>query len=156
MESGKPKGRVAWHKIRAEYINGASQSKLSEKYGVSRTAISKHCVKEKWTDKRYEAQAEITQRVIQKTAETAADNATLAADIKRKGLLILARLFDDYLQVNSTEHREYIGQRLTDIKRLRDLTAAYKDLTEDMATGTNEGSELLKSLIELERGLKRD
>lgn len=123
--------RVNWHKIRAEYVNGVSQRSLAEKYGVSHTAVANHCRKEHWTEARKAAIANVEEIVIQKTAEKAADNATLAEDIKRKGLIMLERLFDDFSQYLATEHRES-HNNVTDIKRLRDLTAAYKDLTEDM------------------------
>ena len=62
--------------------------------------------------------------------------AELAEKIKRKGLETLDRLFDEFEGINSTEHRE-IGKTIIDIKRLRDLTAAYKDLTDDMPKGEN-------------------
>ena len=123
--------RVNWHKIRAEYVNGASQRSLAEKYSVPFATIQKRCRLEKWSKDREKAKIEITQKVIQKTAEKAADNATLAEDIKRKGLIMLEKLFDDFSQYLATEHRES-HNNVTDIKRLRDLTAAYKDLTEDM------------------------
>ena len=58
----------------------------------------------------------------------------LAAEIKRKGLLILDKLFEDYMQVTATERTIY-GEGGKDIKRLRDLTQAFKDLTEDMRGG---------------------
>lgn len=90
------------------------------------------------------------QKVIQKTADLAADNATVAAGIKRKALMILDKMFDSYLYT-STEHQEF-GPGSKDISRLRDLTAAYKDLTGDLATNSNGTNELLQSLIDLERG----
>jgi len=142
--------RVNWHKIRAEYIGGASQRSLAEKYGVSRTVISYHCREEKWTEARNNAKTEVEQNVIQKTADLAADNATIAAGIKRKALMILDRLFDGYLYT-STEHQQF-GPGSKDISRLRDLTAAYKDLTGDIASSDNSTNELLQSLIDLERG----
>ena len=142
--------RVNWHKVRAEYIGGASQNSLSRKYGVSRSVIAKHCRNEKWTDARKAARAEVEQKVIQKTADLAADNATIAAGIKRKALMILDKMFDSYLYT-STEHQEF-GPGSKDISRLRDLTAAYKDLTGDLATNSNGTNELLQSLIDLERG----
>lgn len=106
---------------------------------------------EKWTEKRENAKAEVTQNVIQKTADLAADNATIAAGIKRKGLLMLDKLFDDFARYTSTEHQQF-GPGSKDISRLRDLTAAYKDLTGDIATNSNGTNELLQSLIDLERG----
>lgn len=128
---------VNWNKIRAEYINGKSQSKLAKKYHVSRNMIARHSSAEGWTEARIAAKAEIQQKVTQRTAESVADNAILAEKIKRKGLETLDRLFDEFAKMTSTEHREYEGIKLTDIKRLRDLTAAYKDLTEDIPKAEN-------------------
>ena len=145
------KNGVNWHKIRAEYIGGASQKSLSEKYGVSRSVIAKHCRNEKWTDARNTAKSVVEQKVIQKTADLAADNATIAAGIKRKGLMLLDKLFDDFAQYTATEYRKTTPNTAT-VKRLRDLTAAYKDLTGDLATSSNGTNELLQSLIDLERG----
>ena len=145
------KNGVNWHKVRADYVNGVSQAKLAKMYGVSRTVISKHCRIEKWTQEREKAKAEILQKVTQKTADLAADNATIAAGIKRKGLMLLDKLFDEYMGLSATEHQEF-GPGTKDIKRLRDLTAAYKDLTGDLTTANNSTNELLQSLIDLERG----
>jgi hypothetical protein len=143
--------RVNWHKIRAEYICGASQRSLAAKYGVSHSTIAKHCRIEKWTDERKAAVNKVAEKVIQKTADLAGDNSTVAAGIKRKALMILDRLFDEYAKYASTEHQEF-GPGSKDISRLRDLTAAYKDLTGDLATNSNGTNELLQSLIDLERG----
>ena len=143
--------RVDWHQIRAEYINGVSIRSLAERYPVSFSAIQKRSVREKWAESRKAAKIKIDENVIEKTAEKVADNATLAADIKRKGLLLLNKLFDDYMQYTVTEHRESKEPGTVDVKRLRDLTAAYKDLTEDIQAGSNATNELLQSLLDIER-----
>lgn len=123
---------------------------LSKKYGVPWSTLRSRAYREKWGEDRKNAQTKIERNAVRKAEKKAADNATLAADIKRKGLLILSRLFDEFETVNSTEHREYNGMKLTDIKRLRDLTAAYKDLTEDIPDGEGNKNapiyELLKKL----------
>lgn len=111
--------------------------------------MQKRARKGKWTEERTQAGEKVVEKVIQKTAKKTADNATLAADIKRKGLLLLDRLFDEFETVTATEHRDYKGRNLTDIKRLRDLTAAYKDLTDDMAKPETEGNPILNSLFRL-------
>lgn len=145
------KKRLNWHKIRGEYIaGGVSQRKLAEKYGVSFSTIQKKCQREKWTEAREAAKIKVAENVVQKTAEAAADNAAIAASIKRKGLLILDKLFDDFSKHTATEHRESVDG-VTDIKRLRDLTGAYKDLTDDIAAGGSASNELLQSLLALER-----
>lgn len=147
--------RIDWHAIRAEYIaGGVSQRELAEKYDLSFSTIQKKCQRENWTKAREEAKIKIAENVVQKTADAAADNATIAANIKRKGLLMLERLFDDFARHTATEHRES-ADGVTDIKRLRDLTAAYKDLTEDMQTGGNATNDLLQSLLDLEQGARR-
>ena len=126
-----------WNKIRAEYVAGKSQAKLAKKYHVSRNMIARRSSAEGWTAARDEAKAEIQRQVVKKTAEAVADNATLAEQIKRKGLETLDRLFDEFAKITSSEHRDYEGMKLVDIKRLRDLTAAYRDLTEDMPKAEN-------------------
>jgi len=143
--------RVNWHQVRAEYIAGTSQRKLAEKYGCNRAAIERRCRLEKWSEARKEARARVQEKVIQKTADLAADNATLAAGIKRKGLMLLDKLFDEFAKQKSTEHRDYDGNNVTDIKRLRDLTSAFKDLTDDIAGISGTQNDLLQSLLDLEK-----
>lgn len=142
--------KLNWHKIRGEYVaGGVSQRALAEKYGVSFSTIQKKCQRENWTGAREAAKIKVAENVVQKTAEAAADNATIAASIKRKGLLILEKLFDDYSQVMATERKETKGN-VVDIKRLRDLTSAYKDLTGDITMPIGDNA-LLQSLLDLER-----
>lgn len=153
--NGRPKGRIAWHKIRAEYIQGISQARLAKKYHVSRNSIAKHCTAEGWTEQREEAKTVITQKVVQKTAEIAADNATLAERIKRKLLIRLDQVLDGFPEDTATEiQRNTRAERK--IYKLKDLTAMYKDLTSDMAQGETIGNELLQSLMELERRASDD
>ena len=143
-----------WNRIRTEYISsGISQRKLADKYGIPYGTLLKRAHAEAWATARKEASKKAVKKAAQKTANAAADNATIAADIKRKGLMLLSRIFDEYAEVTSTEHRDYdaAGKNLTDIKRLRDLTAAYRDLTGDMVNSESKDSELLQSLFEMER-----
>ena len=153
--NGKPKGRTAWHKIRAEYINGISQARLAKKYHVSRTAVAKHCRAEGWTEARANAKAEISQKVIQRTADAVADNATLAAGIKRKLLQRLDKILDTFPEDDATEVQKFDRQQRK-VYKLKDLTAMYKDLTADMAQQDEPGNELLQSLMALERRLNDD
>ena len=146
------KAKPDWNRIKAEYVSGVESLKsLSEKYGVPFSTIRRRSERENWTADREAARIEIRQKVVKETAKKTADNATLAADIKRKGLLILDRLMDEFETVKGTEHRDYTGRNLTDIKRLRDLTAAYKDLTDDMPNSEAESNPILDSLYRLMR-----
>lgn len=139
-----------WNAIRAEYIGGGvSQRELANKYNVSATTLMKKANAEGWADLRREAESKSTATAQQRTAEAAADNATLAADLKRR---LLQRIADteSAFPKNTTEYKIY-SKGVTTVYKLKDLTAAYKDLTADMTPTNAEGSELLQSLIELER-----
>lgn len=159
--------RIRWHQIKAEYIAGASQRSLAEKYGVSRTIVSRHSRLEGWAKAREKAKADVLQKVIQETAETAADNATIAARIKSKLLRKLEKEIDALPDMIGSETRNSVtemdhskGKKVvkeaSKSYKLRDLAAAYKDLTADMVTTETAGNELLQSLIDLERRVDRD
>ena len=142
--------RIDWNAIRAEYIGGGiSQRKLAKKYGVSETTLMKKANAEEWHKLRKNAESKSTAEAQQKTAEAAADNATLAADIKRRLLLRLKRT-EEKFPMDATEVRAKVGNSYA-VYRLKDLTAAYRDLTGDMQLANDAGNELLQSLIDLER-----
>ena len=125
--------RINWQKIKAEYVAGnISQRKLAQKHHVPVSTLQARAHRGNWNEERKAALVVVTQNAIKKTAESVENNAVLAEKIKRKGLETLDRLFDEFAQLTSTEHRDYKGMKLVDIKRLRDLTAAYKDLTDDI------------------------
>ena len=146
-----PIGNVDWNAIRAEYIGGGiSQRKLASKYGVSENTLIRKANKERWNEQRNVAYNKATAVVQQKTAEAAADFATIATDLKKSLLLRLQKIEKKY-PMDATEVRTKQGSS-TAIFRIRDLTAAYKDLTEDIPVGA-ENNELLESLLRLERGL---
>lgn len=142
--------RVDWNAVKADYIGGASYGVLSKRYGIVKSTIFKKAKKDGWEDLRKRVGNAVETETVKRVAETAADNATLAANIKRQGLEILAALFADFATIRATEHRES-NQGVTDIKRLRDLTAAYKDLCGDVVQSETD-SALLQSLLDLERG----
>lgn len=143
IASGK---RIDWNAIRLEYIGGkASYRSLAEKYGVSKDMIARRAKNEKWKRDRATASDKAATLIIQKTARAVADNATLAADIKRRLLLRIQRIEAQFPQ-DATEIREDHGQT---IYRLRDLTAALKDLTGDMPKGEGPDVEDLSPLVEL-------
>ena len=141
--------RIDWNSIRAEYIGGGiSQRKLAKKYGLTYAALRNKAEIEGWVSLRDDVQRKSNAEATQKTAEAAADNAVIAADIKKRLLLRLSRIEQKY-PLDATEVRTRQGSS-TAVYRIRDLTAAYKDLTEDIATGTG-NNELLQSLYDMER-----
>ena len=101
-----------------------------------------------WNKLRREADSKSAEKAQQKTANAKASNATLAADIKTRLLLRLKRIEEKY-PLDATEVRARVDNK-TVIFRLRDLTAAYKDLTEDIAGSPQDKNapiyELLKRL----------
>lgn len=94
--------------------------------------------KEDWPGLRTQAEHKASTEATQRTAEAAADNATIAADIKKKLLLRLQRIEEKY-PLDATEVRTKSGNSYA-IFRIRDLTAAYKDLSEGMPKTENDGT----------------
>lgn len=137
--------RVDWNAIKAEYIASTiSQRKLAEKHGVPYTSLRWHSENEGWVKAREEARRKVLEKSTQKTAESAASNAVTAQRIRAKLLARLEREIDalpDSIGTNKrkavTEY-EYDGKRPKKQKdiateyKLRDLTAAWKDLTEGL------------------------
>ena len=73
------KERVDWNAIRAEYIaGGISQRKLAKKYGLTYAALRNKAEIEGWVSLRDDVQRKSNAEATQKTAEAAADNATIA------------------------------------------------------------------------------
>ena len=145
--------RIDWNAIRAEYIGGGiSQRKLADKHGIPVDKLLKIANREHWKDDREKASNKAAMKAQQKTAVAAADNAVLAADIKKRLLLRLSRA-EQKFPMDATEVRTQVGKS-TAIFKLKDLTAMYRDLTEDMA-GTSTDNALLQSLLDLERRAAR-
>ena len=141
--------RIDWNAIRAEYIGGGtSYRKLAEKHQVSFMVLKTRAKKEDWPGLRTQAEHKASTEATQKTAAADADNAVIAAEIKKRLLLRLSRA-EQKFPMDATEVRTQVGKS-TAIFKLKDLTAMYRDLTEDMA-GTSADNALLQSLLELER-----
>lgn len=141
--------RIDWNAIRAEYIGGGiSQRKLADKHGIPVDKLLKIANREHWKDDREKASNKAAMKAQQKTAVAAADNAVIAADLKKRLLLRLSRMEQKY-PFDATEIRTHEGKN-TVIFKIRDLTAAYKDLTEDMPKGEGDRNapifELLRKL----------
>ena len=134
--------RIDWNAIRAEYIGGGiSQRKLADKHGIPVDKLLKIANREHWKDDREKASNKAAMKAQQKTAVAAADNALRLSRAEQK------------FPMDATEVRTQVGKS-TAIFKLRDLTAMYRDLTEDMA-GTSADNALLQSLLDLERRAAR-
>lgn len=145
------KKRVDWAAIQAEYIGGnIGQQRLAKTHGIAYGTLRKRAETEGWYELKKAAIKESGVKAAQKTAEIAAENAVRAQRIKTRLLEQLEALAE--VSLEATEEREYdLDGNLAKINRLRDLTAAFKDITSDMQTNGPAGNELLESLLQLER-----
>ncbi len=126
--------RIDWHAIYAEYIGGGiSQRKLAAKHGIPVDILLKKANREHWKADREKTSNKAAMKAQQKVAVAVVDNATIAEDLKKRLLLRLQRI-EKAFPMDATEVRSKVGNH-TAIFRIRDLTAAYKDLTEDMPKG---------------------
>lgn len=134
-----------WEVVRAEYIGGGiSQRKLAEKYGVSADVLMQKANREHWKQDRDKAVSMASAQIQQKAAKAISDNAATAQRIKTKLLRKLEKEIDDLPDAmgsesggsNITFGKDDKGNRRKMVAsktyKLRDLTAAYRDLTEDM------------------------
>ena len=140
--------KTEWNAIRAEYIGGASYGDLAKKYHLSKSTIYQHAKLDNWQTLRTNAANAARTKTIQKAADAAASNATIAADITRRLLLRVSRLEQkfpmDATQIEITEK----GKKVT--FRLKDLTASFNDVMERMPNVESDRNapiyELLKKL----------
>jgi hypothetical protein len=142
-----------WRAARADYEAGMKRKAICEKYGCTYTALNSKIDREGWGKTREKvarrAQEKKERKISDTIAKTEADSATIAADIKVTLLRKLKRIADG-LPDDATEEKTNRNGKTT-TKRLRDLTAAYKDLTGDQ-TAEQGPNDLLQSLLDLERG----
>lgn len=121
--------RIDWNALRIEYISGGESFRtLAEKHGISKDIIARRAKAENWKDSRAEVSDRAAAKVIQNTADAIADNASIAQDIKKRLLLRLKRIEEKY-PADATEVRAR-QEGKTIVYRLRDLTSAFKDLTD--------------------------
>ena len=76
------------------------------------------------------------------------DEDRIVAGIRRKALLILDRMFDDYAEVSATEQRFSAGG-VTNVRKLRDMTAVLRELTGGLSRDDGADVEDLDALAEL-------
>ena len=152
-------GGVNWDKVRAEYVsNGMSQRKLALKYKIPFSTLQKRANREKWATYRQEARIEMAQKAVRESAANVAENAVIAARIKEKLLRKLEKEIDALPDSLGSETKNSIveqnnghdgkkSREVTKSYRLRDLTAAYKDLVGDMDLNT--GGDQVRIVIDV-------
>jgi hypothetical protein len=165
--------KTDWNLIRAEYVaGGISQQELAKKYNVSYPYMMRKSSKEHWVQQREDAIRKGIEKSQAKTADVNADRAVVASRIKLKLLLRLEKEVDALPDLIGSESRDSTVEKTVSAKKdkngkavspkavisektkaykLKDLTSALKDLTEDLTTESTAGNELLQSLMNLER-----
>lgn len=143
-----------WRAARADYEAGMKRKAICEKYGCTYAALDNHVKREGWGTSRNSVKQHVTEKrtkiIADRIAAEEASSATIAADIKKTLLRKLARIADS-LPEDVTESKVSNGRNTKTVK-LRDVTAAYKDLVGDQVTGEQQANDLLQSLLDLERG----
>lgn len=117
--------------------------------------------REHWKQDRDKMVSKTIARVQQKAANAAAENVAIAERIRAKLLQRIEREIDALPEsigtemFNNIEHMDYNGRKLTKKSfggktyRLRDLTAAYRDLTAGMTDETGQETEAVQVIIDV-------
>ena len=117
--------------------------------------------REHWKKDRDEMISKTIATVQQKAANAAAENVATAERIRAKLLSRIEREIDalpEYIgteMYNNIENMNYEGRKLTKKTyggksyKLRDLTAAYRDLTAGMTDDAMQGNEPIKVIIDV-------
>ena len=149
---GNDVGHPDWEGIRAEYVaGGVSQRALAERRGVSYGALRRRAAAEGWAGAREErlGGGRTPRRASARDAGEAG-NAEIAARLRKKLLMRLERVADAIPDGALTETKGQDESTVT-LFKLRDLTAAYKDLAGDMQRDEAADIEDLEPLAELLR-----
>ena len=117
---------------------------MAAKYGVSADVLMQKANREHWKKDRDKVFSKTTAVVQQKVANAASDNAAVAQRIKAKLLKKIEKEIDslpekmgsEYInggvEYGKNEKGNKIRKEVSHVYKLRDLAAAYKDLTSDM------------------------
>lgn len=131
-----------WDGARAAYVaGGVSQREVARRFGVPYGTLSRRAAEEGWRAQRERGTA-------RNEGRGEAEGGDVAARLRRKLLLRLERAADDMPEGAVTEMKSQDEGR-TMLFKLRDLTAAYKDLAPDAKKGDEVDVEDLGALEEL-------
>lgn len=137
--------RADWNAIREEYVaGGVGQRALAEKHGVAYSAVRRRAVEEEWIRKRKERL-----NGGEDAGRAEAGKGDIELRLRKKLLMRLERVADAIPDGAVTEMKEQGDSATTKLFKLRDLTAAYKDLAGDVGAGEARDVEDLSPLAEL-------
>ena len=127
-----------WDAIRSEYLaGGISQRALAGKHGVSYGALRQRAARENWSAQR---------RGREEAPEEEGDTA-IALRIRRRLLMKLEHMANALPEEAVTEMKTQDDSAVK-LFKLRDLTAAYREVTGEMELAA-EGQEPLRILMDL-------
>ena len=130
---GKGLAAIDWNAIRAEYIaSSISQRALAAKHGATYSAVQRKALLEHWGELRKAAAQKTGEKVAERTAAVAADNASKLE--KARGLLI-----DRALDAIEAIGRPVRVQTMSDLK-------ALVEIVEKLAAVSGGSDEALKRL----------
>jgi hypothetical protein len=141
---------INWDAMREAYVAGRmSLGALARAHGLTTYRVNKHSRAEGWVAMRREAKAargradetEGVREAAEKRSDTAIREAAVdgtAEDIEvalrvRKKLLLKLEGATDVIPIDATEMKIQENSKTVKLLKLRDLTAAYKDLIDDMS-----------------------
>jgi hypothetical protein len=140
----------SWDALREEYATGSmSLGALARARGVPLNAVKRHSRAEGWVAMRREAkavrdrsddgngvreiEAERSSTAVRDGAvDSVAEDVRVAIRVRNKLLLKLENATDE-IPCDATEMKVQEDSKTMKLLKLRDLTAAYKDLVEDMS-----------------------
>ena len=158
---------IDWAALRAEYVaGGIGQKALAKKHGVSSGAVQKRAREEGWValrgaaaEQAAEAAAKVEEEAAAKAEELAAEQAEEAAAEKagapgdgqialrlRRALLLKLERAAATIPCDATEMKTTADDGAVKLLKLRDLTAAYKELVGDLDTQEREQSRVVIDL----------
>lgn len=131
--------KIDWEAIQTEYVTTkVSQKQLSEKYGVSRSAIQYRCAVERWGEKRRQHQDRIMEKTTERLSDEAADRMVVLMGGTDKMLSSVLEVLDDPEQFyrhlvtvkedGATYTQEETFQK-ADTKAMKDVTIMLEKLT---------------------------
>ena len=138
--------RTDWNVIREEYIaGGVGQRELAERHGLAYSAVRRRAAEEQWVRLRTEA-LRGGGEANSAGNDAGGGNADIALRLRKK---LLMRLADAIPDGAVTELKAQDDSATTRLFKLRDLTAAYKDLAGEIEAGESGDVEDLGVLAEL-------
>lgn len=118
-----------WGAIKNEYITGKeSLTKLSEKYKIPIRTIKDRSRKEKWVEERKNFRTNTAQKASQKTMKKEAKRLAKLRDVAED----VADLIGEDVEKLKELHRKRKSITPEDVKMIKDLTAALKNIADIM------------------------